>query len=653
MPQPDPPKLEIEADIGRNIAPPRDTGSPTVEWIYHKTEDGTHPDGNEQQFVWLMNRARCDPTAEGQWLATVDDTNIAMARNYFNVDLAVLQSEFAAILAKPPAAFDVRLYYAAMVHSEDLIARDAQDHNNQFDRVTEAGFKFLAARGNVFSYAESAVYGHAGFNIDWGYGDDGMQDGRGHRKAIMATDGDYTNVGIAAIAETDSSTSVGPLVVTGNYCKANTGYENHYNRFLVGTVWEDQDGDSLFDPGEGLGGVTVMPDHGPYYAVTADSGGFALPIISAGDYQVTFSGASLAGEVVKNTTIQDDSVLLDVVVGEGGQPVAATEAATNVTSSSATLNGTVDPNGQTTTYYFQYGQSIDYSDSTANIATDTTCSVSNSITGLSANTTYYFRLVATNSEGTSLGSPQSFTTEAATDRELVEAFVTRFYQQCLDREPDAAGLEDWVEDLLAGARAGSDVAQGFIFSQEFINRDTSDAEFVSTLYQAFFNRQPDQNGYIYWLGQLSSGAGRADVLSGFINAAEFYNLCEAYGIEAVSARPQVEAFVTRFYQQCLQREPDTEGLNYWVDSLMAGSLTGTDVAQGFIYSAEFVNRNTSDAQYVTILYQAFFNREKDAEGYNYWCSQLAQGAGREQVLDGFIYAQEFANLCTQFEILPY
>jgi len=82
--------------------------------------------------------------------------------------LQVLQNEFAGYDAKPPAAFDVRLYNAAKAHSDDLIMRDAQYHTGQFDRVTEAAFSFTAARGCVFSFARSSLYAHAGFNIDWG-----------------------------------------------------------------------------------------------------------------------------------------------------------------------------------------------------------------------------------------------------------------------------------------------------------------------------------------------------------------------------------------------------------------------------------------------------------------------------------------------------
>jgi len=214
----------------------------------------------------------------------------------------------------------VRLYNAAKSHSDYLISIDGQDHTGQFDRIDAAGFHYMSARGNVYAYSKTALYGHAGFNIDWGYGSDssGMQDGRGHRKAIMSIDGSYTNVGIAAVPQSSPSSAVGPLVVTGNYCSANPSYARHYNLFIVGTVWEDKDGDSLYDPGEGIGGVSVTLFQGTYYAVTADSGGYAIPLSSGGSYQVTFSGSGVPTGSVRSVTIGSDSVLLDFLVAPNG-----------------------------------------------------------------------------------------------------------------------------------------------------------------------------------------------------------------------------------------------------------------------------------------------------------------------------------------------
>lgn len=316
FPEPDPPKR----DVGISEAPETPGvlfhGTPSVEWTFHKTEDGLHPDGNEQQFVWLMNRARGNPAQEGIWLAATGDPVVVDYINKFGVDLDLLREEFAGYSTKPPAAFDVRLFNAAQEHSLYLISIDGQSHDGQLERIDEAGFRFTSARGNVYSYTQSTIHGHAGFNIDWGYSEDGsgMQDGRGHRMAVMSIDGDYTNVGLAAVQENDSVTLVGPLVVSGNYCFADTAYPDHYNRFLVGTVWQDRDGDSMYDPGEGMGGVTVMPDHGLYYAVTGGSGGYSIPVLAAGDYVVTFSGGGVPERTTLSTSIGTESVLLDFVV---------------------------------------------------------------------------------------------------------------------------------------------------------------------------------------------------------------------------------------------------------------------------------------------------------------------------------------------------
>jgi len=316
FPEPDPPRSDLEVSPSFRLEYPLDAGIPSAEWTFHKTADGAHPDGYEQQFMWLMNRARANPTQEGIWLATMNDPDVAAARNYFDVDLDVLRAEFAAISVKPPAAFDVRLYNAAKSHSDYLISINGSNHTGQFERINDAGFHYVSARGNVFSYSKTAVFGHAGFNIDWGGGNDGsgMQDGRGHRKAVMAIDGNYTNVGIAAVPEGNPSTAVGPLVVTGNYCSAHPSYAGHYNLFIVGTVWEDKDGDSLYDPGEGIGGVTVMPSQGTYYAVTANSGGYSIPLSFGGSYEVTFSGPGLPSGSVRSVNVWSESVLLDLVV---------------------------------------------------------------------------------------------------------------------------------------------------------------------------------------------------------------------------------------------------------------------------------------------------------------------------------------------------
>ena len=117
-----------------------------------------------------------------------------------------------------------------------------------------------------------------------------------------------------------------------------------------------------------------------------------------------------------------EGVNLDVIGYDlAGTPIVTTNAATNVASSSATLNGTVNPNGLTTTVHFEYGTTTNYGSTTANqsYTGNTTHNVSANITGLSPNTTYHFRLVGTNNGGTSHGSDRTFTTPSATGPPVV------------------------------------------------------------------------------------------------------------------------------------------------------------------------------------------------------------------------------------------
>jgi len=96
-----------------------------------------------------------------------------------------------------------------------------------------------------------------------------------------------------------------------------------------------------------------------------------------------------------------------------GEPAASTGTATAITPTSATVNGTVNPEGQSTTYYFEYGTTTLYGSQTSMAgagAGTADVKVSTSIEPLSPNTTYHYRVVATNASGTTLGGDVSFKT---------------------------------------------------------------------------------------------------------------------------------------------------------------------------------------------------------------------------------------------------
>ncbi len=95
-------------------------------------------------------------------------------------------------------------------------------------------------------------------------------------------------------------------------------------------------------------------------------------------------------------------------------PTVVTGAATGVSSSGATMNGTVNANFSSTTVFFDYGITVGYGNTVPGIPSPVTGStvtaVSASLSGLTANTTYHFRVRGVNAGGTSNGLDQTFFT---------------------------------------------------------------------------------------------------------------------------------------------------------------------------------------------------------------------------------------------------
>ena len=97
-------------------------------------------------------------------------------------------------------------------------------------------------------------------------------------------------------------------------------------------------------------------------------------------------------------------------------PDVTTGAASSISASSATLNGTVDANGRSTTYYFDYGTSTSYGSKSGSKSAGSATSAQAAATGISglvAGRTYHFRIVATSDAGTAVGKDATFTTSSA------------------------------------------------------------------------------------------------------------------------------------------------------------------------------------------------------------------------------------------------
>jgi hypothetical protein len=110
------------------------------------------------------------------------------------------------------------------------------------------------------------------------------------------------------------------------------------------------------------------------------------------------------------------AVALSAAAASPAAPIVVTGSASALTTNSASLAGSVTPNGARTSYWFEYGTSTSYGSQTGTRHAGTgivSLNLSANVRGLTAMTTYHFRLVAANSAGTTDGADATFTTAAA------------------------------------------------------------------------------------------------------------------------------------------------------------------------------------------------------------------------------------------------
>ena len=256
-----------------------------------------------------------------------------------------------------------------------------------------------------------------------------------------------------------------------------------------------------------------------------------------------------------------------------------------------------------------------------------------------------------------------------TGTNAIYSFVRRLYAVCLNRRPDDDGLYDWANKLYQGKVNGVTAAYGFIFSNEFKNKNLCNKDYVKYLYMAFLGRNADSEGLSTWVSALESGKTREEVFNGFALSSEFTQLCKDYGITRGPAitvptygttpkgkcavcgeQDGVTAFVKRLYTTCLNRDADSSGLATWCGALWDHKKSGAQVAYGFVFSSEFTGKHYSNTEYVKHLYQAFFGRSADSAGLASWVSKLNNGTSRASVFYGFVGSQEFIKLCAKYGI---
>ena len=148
-----------------------------------------------------------------------------------------------------------------------------------------------------------------------------------------------------------------------------------------------------------ISNVSASPDSG-------SGGEDGRPRVLSDNGELVFSVVTDNGNAsgVFRATLPDDGT---------SAPLVTTQAATSLTKTAATLHATVNPGGLEANVHFEYGATAGYGTATAAQvlpAGAAAVPVSRAITGLTANTTYHYRAVATNALGTVAGADMTFTT---------------------------------------------------------------------------------------------------------------------------------------------------------------------------------------------------------------------------------------------------
>lgn len=266
--------------------------------VNRRSYDHVDPTDQEQLMLELINRARANPKAEADRLKI--GLNDGLASGTISTS------------PKPPLAAHPDLFRAARKHSQWMLDTDIFSHtgvgnSSPGTRMSAAGYVFSGG----WSWSE---------NIAWG-GTSGTPDLT--NETIARHEGLFRSPGHRTNLCNPTSRNVGLGVRSGRFqgwnaviATQNFARSGAYPKsLLVGVVFNDHDDDGFYDPGEGVGGVIVVPEGEDWETTTAASGGYAVPYTgTSGTLQVTFRGGPLGASESRSMIRTGNNLKIDLRV---------------------------------------------------------------------------------------------------------------------------------------------------------------------------------------------------------------------------------------------------------------------------------------------------------------------------------------------------
>ncbi|HEV3345333.1 MAG TPA: DUF4214 domain-containing protein, partial [Pirellulales bacterium] len=343
----------------------------------------------------------------------------------------------------------------------------------------------------------------------------------------------------------------------------------------------------------------------------------------AGSYTATVTVNDIGGDTA---TVADTAVV--------------TPAATAATG--ATVNGTVNAALSTTVATFTHGNNslpavdfsatIDWGDGEITAGTVTPVSGTYSVSGTHTYADSGTFTVATTIVESGVSTVADGSALVASSLTPNEQYVTAVYEDVLTRVPEPGGLKYWPNILDQAQANGSLLARLSSVAMQIGQSAEYYGNFVvTTAYEKYLGRAPDQAGLNYWVQQMRHGLTDQELEAGFAASDEFY--ADAGGTNI--------AWIDAVYKLVLGRSPDSGGERYWnnqLNSLLSTESTESARLQAALGISGSTENNT---QLINADYEHYLGRAADPGGLQYWLNQFADGASNEDVIAGFTGSPEY------------
>lgn len=506
----------IRISLG-SASPGAAVGSPSTTTVTVAPAPAAPAEVLEQWFVYLLNQARSDPAGY-------------QAAN-------ALPADFSGIQASQPLAINSQLGASARFRSYEMATNDYFAHQSpvtgKFPNVVarDFGYPLASAYPNDANSIESLAAGYflPADALNVLLVDAGVPD-LSHRLHLLGVGRpDDREVGAGFFSSSASR--------YGSYWTVHTATTDASTPFLTGVVYNDVNANGVYDPYEGVGGVTITA--GGTKTSTNAAGGWSIPVKSNQSYEVVASGLNFGGTSRVSVRVGTNNLEVDFISGRSGAMVNFAPAST------ASLP--IQREGVA----WAIAHSVEAYQSVVHSAYQRYLGRSADPVGLNYWTeSLRMGLPDEVLEAALIASPEYIQRSGGG-----ESWVRKLYEDLLGRPSDSAGRDFWTARLADGFQA-FDIALTFAFTLEHqVNR-------VTAVYNTFLGRAANQEEVSYWATQLVSGVSDMDMLAAFVSSPEYYN-------NGQHGKGDPGEWIRSMHRDLFRREATDAEVSWWLDQVAA------------------------------------------------------------------------------------